>query len=439
VTDKGEIVYNVLKTEKEDTEFRLQDTGLRTNQAKAQKQDVITKTVALKETLEGSKDATLTGVHQSETRVNYFKGKKEDWRTNIPTWQEVSLGEIYEGIKLGLRAHGKNVEKIFTVLPGGSVGDINLSIEGAKGLNVNKDGILEVETDLGVVTFTKPVAYQEIKGKRIEVPANYILQNSKLTYGFQVAKYDRSKPLIIDPVLSYSTYLGGSNIDSGSDIELDTSGNIYIGGVTGSSTGFTTVNPFDGTYGGGDYDAFVAKIDGSSGNLIYSTYLGGDGTDYANDIAVDTSGNVYIGGPTNSTDFPVFNWIQETFAGGEWPWGTDGFVTKLHSSGSSLIFSTYLGGSSNDNIGGLAIDTSGNVYVAGYTFSLDYPMMNAYQPAKGNLSDIFISKIHSSGKPLLYSTYLGGNDREFVYEHCIIVDASENIYLSGSTISTDYQ
>ncbi|NOZ69909.1 MAG: hypothetical protein GXP46_11880, partial [Deferribacteres bacterium] len=175
--------------------------------------------MGLKKSASNEETASLypVGINKSLTKVNYFTGKKENWKTGIPTWQEVSLGEIYKGIELKLKAYGRNMEKLFTVQPSGSVKDIMLKIEGADGLRINKKGELEIATALGTVKMTKPVAYQEIDGRRVEVAANYIIssQGQGLTYGFQVGKYDNTKPLVIDPLLA-STFLGGADYDYGS-------------------------------------------------------------------------------------------------------------------------------------------------------------------------------------------------------------------------------
>jgi hypothetical protein len=426
VTDEGEIVYSIIKTEKE-------DTGLSKQKIQDKNQDTIRKTVALRETLEGSKQTKLTGMHKSKTRVNYFKGKKEDWR-NIPTWQEVSLGEVYNGIDLKLKAYGKTIEKLFTVHPEGSVTDIKLSIEGAKGLNVNKDGVLEVETDLGVVAFTKPVAYQEIKGKRVEVAVNYILSSSELqtpdskpTYAFKVEKYDRTKPLTIDPLLSYSTYLGGGVGDFGQGIAVDGSGNVYVTGST-ESTDFLLSNPIQaGNAGVGD--VFVARLD-PFGALDYSTYLGGGASDYGQGIAVDGSGNAYVMGYTQSTDFPTLNPIQAGNAG-----LGDVFVAKLDPFG-ALDYSTYLGGGVGDFGQGIAVDGGGNAYVTGQTESTDFPTLNPIQAGNAGNKDAFVAKLYPSGSTLVYSTYMGGGVHDI--GNSIAVDGSGNAYVMGYTQSTDF-
>ncbi|NOZ69103.1 MAG: hypothetical protein GXP46_07635 [Deferribacteres bacterium] len=197
VTDKGEMVYNLRKAEPV-TRGEGRQAALRA--------------VAIRESLQGARQGVIKGVERSVTRANYFIGGRDRWRTDIPTWREVSLGKVYRGIELRLKAYGSNVEKLFTVYPGGDVSDIKLKAEGAKGIKINRAGELEIETALGTVKMTRPVAYQEINGGRVQVAANYVLpETGRLTYGFQVGEYDKTKPLVIDPLLA-STFVGGSVI-----------------------------------------------------------------------------------------------------------------------------------------------------------------------------------------------------------------------------------
>ena len=211
--------------------------------------------------------------------------------------------------------------------------------------------------------------------------------------------------------LVYSTYLGGNALDSGSNIDVDNSGNVYITGYT-ESDDFPMVAPLFGSYAGGG-DAFITKINPSGSSLVYSTYLGGSLRDGSHGvIVVDNSGNAYISGGTESNDFPTASALYESYAGGS----SDAFITKIDASGSSLVYSTYLGGSGYDRVNGLAVDTEGNAYVAGFTNSTDFPAVAAlYENYEGGLSDAFIAKIDNSGSNLVYSTYLGGNDIDDAY------------------------
>ncbi|OHB71796.1 MAG: hypothetical protein A2W23_00015 [Planctomycetes bacterium RBG_16_43_13] len=461
VTDKGEIVYSLIKTDPrpQTIDHRQKDktpnlptgqagTEHRQNISELQTPDSITRAVALRESLERHKDSKIEGINKAETKVNYFKGAKENWRTNISTWQEVSLGEVYKGIELKLKAYGNNVEKFFTVHPKGSINDIKLKIQGAKQLTVNKDGELEIETEIGTVKFTKPVAYQEetVNGQHSGVSAQeqnititerqyievaYVVKGNE--YGFQVAQYDETKPLIIDPTLVYSTYLGGSGtIDFGQGIAVDSSGNMYVSGTT-SSTDFPTASPLQGSNAGGN-DIFVAKINASGSALLYATYIGGSLNDSGcGNIAIDSSGNAYITGYTYSADFPTVSPIQGSLAGDR-----DAFVAKIDASGSALIYSTYLGGSGYDYPCGweIALDSSGNAYISGETTSTNFPTVSPIQGSNAGGYDAFAAKINASGSALVYSTYLGGSGTDAAW--AITVDSSGNAYISGYTNSTNF-
>jgi hypothetical protein len=214
--------------------------------------------------------------------------------------------------------------------------------------------------------------------------------------------------------LIYSTYLGGEAIDYGNDIAVDDSGNAYITGSTGSAL-FPRFNPFQKTYRGGYCDAFVTKLTNSGDGLIYSTYFGGSNSDYGFSIAIDDSGSAYITGETWSTDLPILNAYESTFQGADEYYGGDAFVTKFSSSGNSIVYSTYLGGASGDGGSGIAVDSSDNAYISGSTYSSDFPTQNPYQSTFQGFSDAFVTKLSSSGNSLVYSTYLGGIDGDHGY------------------------
>ena len=266
--------------------------------------------------------------------------------------------------------------------------------------------------------------------------------NGRWQVGFQVAAYDATQRLIIDPVLVYSTYLGGSLFDRGEDIAVDSSGNAYVTGRT-FSTDFPTASPFQAFNAGTSTgDVFVTKLNAAGNAVVYSTYLGGSDDDFGPDIAVDSSGSAYVTGRTDSTDFPTTNPFQATFGGGTFG-GGDAFVTKLNATGSALVYSTYLGGSGNENTisetGGIAVDASGNAYVTGDTASTDFPTASPFQAALGGTSgfpDAFVTKLNAAGSALVYSTYLGGSGTERGFD--IALDASGNAYVTGDTNSTDF-
>ncbi len=273
------------------------------------------------------------------------------------------------------------------------------------------------------------------------IDARYVLKSDDEVI-FEIAPYDRTLPLIIDPVLSYSTYLGGSDMDYANGIAVDASGNAYVTGYT-ASTDFPLVNPAQSSPGGGAcsdgvdviacFDAFVAKLNPTGTALVYSTYLGGSNEDYGTGIALDASGHAYVTGYTNSTDFPVRQALQPQNAG-----GYDAFVAELSADGASLIYSTYWGGSLDDIGTGIAVDSSGNAYVSGYTESPDFPVSSrAFQGAYGGgVHKGFVVKFNSGGAQLGYSTFLGGSGDDYAY--AAAVDSAGDAYVTGATNSTNF-
>jgi hypothetical protein len=422
VTKEGEMIYSFIKSGS--------NHNPRKGYIERKPDSETTQIFSFKEKLVGASTRSPEGSEKGETKVNYFIGNEQSkWKTNLTTYEVVSLGEVYQGIDLRLKAYGKNVEKIFTVKPGADPGAIKLSIDGGNSLKINENGELEVETGLGVAMYSKPIAYQMIDGKKVEVKVAYCLQSSELVYAFKIGDYDKCSPLIIDPILVYSSYLGGSGDDGGFGIAVDSSRSAYITGYTTSSN-FPTANAYQGAGGGASEDAFVTKINPSGNALVYSTYLGGSGDDYARGIAVDSSGNAYITGTTGSSNFPMANAFQSVPGG-----GGDAFVTKINPSGNALVYSTYLGGSSDDNGLGIAVDSSGNAYITGYTYSSNFPMANALQNATGGGFDAFVTEMNPSGNVLVYSTYFGGSGDD--HGNGIAVDSTGKAYITGQTTSSN--
>jgi hypothetical protein len=281
-----------------------------------------------------------------------------------------------------------------------------------------------------VLTEDAPVAWQESGGTRAPVTARYAIAEDG-TVGFALGAYDRGRPLTIDPVISYSTYLGGSIFDIAWSIAVDPAGNAYIAGDA-ESLNFPTVQPHQPAPGG-QGDGFVAKF-APDGTPVYSTYLGGDYIDYVSDIAVDIEGNAYVTGFTGSSDFPTVNAFQPAYAGG---W--DAFVTKLSADGSALVYSSYLGGSGEENYvnagvpGGIAVDRKGYAYVTGNTQSADFPTVQPFQPSLHGTVDAFVSKVSADGASLVYSTFLGGERGDSGW--AIAVDRAGYAVVTGDTTS----
>jgi len=282
---------------------------------------------------------------------------------------------------------------------------------------------------VGDVHLRSPHIYEDANGVRQEVHGGYVIKN-KEEVGFEVAAYDRRRALVIDPVLAYSTFLGGTGLDEGSGIAVDAAGNAYATGWT-LSTDFPTVSGIQ-PVNRGNGDVFVAKFHADGTALVYSTYLGGVGGDRGTAVAVDATGNAHVTGWTESTDFPTFKPIQSANHGDR-----DVFVTKLSADGTALIYSTYLGGSIFDSSSGIAVDSAGNTYLTGVTRSKDFPTKNAVQPTYGGgEQDAFVTKINATGSALVYSTYLGGSLHDEA--GAIAVDSNSRAYVTGWTESTDF-
>ena len=314
----------------------------------------------------------ITGVDQLPGKVNYLVGNKSsDWRTNIPTYERVRYEQIYPGVDLVYYGNQRQLEYDFVVQPGASFKQIRLAFDGAGKLRLNRRGDLVIKSGAQEISLLRPKAYQDINNKRREVAVRYSLK-TRGEVAFQVGNYDKSQPLVIDPLLVYSTFLGGSGLDVGHSIAVDSSGNAYIAGQT-ASLNFPTSSPQQAT-NGGQTDAFVAKLNAGGSALIYSTFIGGSTTETANSIAVDNSGNVYLTGQTDSINFPVLNALHPALNG-----NADAFVTELNSAGSGLVYSTYLGGHGSEDGSSIAVDGLGNAYVTGTTSSTDFPTTNPLQ------------------------------------------------------------
>ena len=277
--------------------------------------------------------------------------------------------------------------------------------------------------------------YQVSGGVRQEVSGHYVFEGDGQV-GFAVGAYDTSRPLVIDPTLSYSTCLGGGSVDEAGDMAIDASGNAYVTGQT-FSTNFPTANPLQPAINGGPNvsDVFVTKLNADGSALVYSTYLGGENEDIGSSIAVDASGNAYVTGLTLSSQFPTTPGAFQRI-----PLGTqDAFVAKLNAAGSALVYSSFLGGHSDDQTLGIAIDSTGNAYVTGYTSSSDFPTTaGALQLALGSAQDGFVTKLNADGSALVYSTYLGGGDMETSFARAIAVDGADAAYVIGRTASTSF-
>ncbi len=378
----------------------------------------------------------VEGIDLLPGKSNYFIGNDpKKWRTNVANYAQVEYGEIYPGVDLLYYCNQRQLEHDFVVAPGADPRTITLGLEGADKVSIAADGDLVLDTDAGEVRLQKPLVYQEAASGRQEIAGWYRLKNTN-QISFDVAAYDSTRPLVIDPVLVYSTYLGGGDFDVAFGVAVDSPGNAYVTGITCSSN-FPTASPFQAAPGGG-CDAFVTKLNPAGSGLVYSTYLGGSDYDQGNGIAVDSAGNAYVAGSTTSINFPTTTGgFQQTYGGGS----RDAFVAKLNPAGSALVYSTYLGGSDGDGGQGIAVDAAGNAYVAGRTLSTNFPTtLGAFQTTIGGASDAFVTKLNPLGTGLVYSTYLGGSGDEFTSGGGIriAVDPPGNAYVTGATSSTNF-
>jgi hypothetical protein len=372
---------------------------------------------------------TLSGVEEQPGKSNYFLGNdRTKWRTGVPHYARVEYREVYPGIDLTYHGSQRQLEYDFVVAPGADPAAIRLGIEGGGDLRLDPDGNLIVKTASGDLVQRAPVVYQEAGGVRRTILGRYVLK-ARGEVGFEVAAWDRTRPLVIDPVLVYSTYLGGTADDIGYGIAVDAAGNAYVAGYT-SSTNFPVTPTASQPARAGNTDVFVTKL-GPTSALVYSTYLGGSQDDFGYSVAVDTSGNAYVTGATNSTNFPVTATASQPVIGSP----SDAFVTKLGPT-SALVYSTYLGGSSSDRGLHVAVDAAGNAYVTGDTFSTDFPLAGTpSQPANAGGRDGFVAKLDPTSARV-YSTYLGGSNDDGAVG--IALDALGNAYVTGLTLSTNF-
>jgi len=379
--------------------------------------------------------ALVSGREKLPGKSNYFIGNDpKKWRSNVPTYASVSYQDVYPGVDLIHYGNQQQLEHDFIVRPGADPKAITLGFPSADKLTLDPKGNLLIDIGGEAVALEAPVIYQETAAGKKNIEGHYIFKGSQ-QIGFEVAAYDSSNALIIDPVLVYSTYLGGSTgNDQGNGIAVDSTGSAYIVGATASTNFPTTATAFQKTFNGGTTDVFVTKLNPTGSALVYSTYLGGTVGDAGMSIAVDNSGNAYITGQAGSNNFPTTaGVVQAAFGGGT----SDAFVTKLNSTGSALTYSTYLGGSGLDVGMDIAIDSSGNAYVTGQTQSPNFSASaTAFQKTLSGASDIFVSKLNSTGTALTYSTYLGGSANEISY--AISVDSSGNAYIAGDSSSLNY-
>jgi len=372
----------------------------------------------------------VAGVDRLSQVNNYFLGNDPSrWKTNVANFACVVYREIYPGIDLKYYGDGRSVKYDFVLRPGADVSTIKIRYEGVEGMQVTPGGDLEIETAFGPIRERAPLIYQQIAGERRRIAGRYEIKEPGV-FGFDVDQpFSPAHPLVIDPELVYSTYLGGASEENAFGVAVDEQGSAYVVGWTYSGD-FPTANPYDETHNG-SRDIFVTKLSPSGDSLLYSTYIGGSGPDEGLGIAVDSEGNAYINGQTWSSDFPTVVPYDDSFNGNR-----DVIVAKLSSSGDSLIYSTFLGGGALDLGWRITVDHEGCAYVVGATQSSDFPTENPYDASLDGYEDAFVAKLSSSGRILEYSTYLGGTEN--VHGYGIAVDAQGSACVAGFTLSTDF-
>ncbi|MGI9105987.1 MAG: SBBP repeat-containing protein [Pyrinomonadaceae bacterium] len=439
----------------------------------------------------------VRGEDELPGKVNYFTGRDPaKWRAGVSTYERIMYEGVYPGINLLYYGNRQQLEYDFIVAPGADPRTIRLQFHGAKRIELDTQGDLILHTAVGEVRQHRPVIYQSVGGARREVAGRYLLKKN-YEVSFQIGEYDTTQPLVIDPVIAYatyfidmsdiavdnagsiyvtggteeinlpiasaqqgsigglidafvtkfnpagtqlvySTYLGGGGWDRSNAIAIDTEGSAYLTGVNSGTipNDFPIRNALQPQPGGGPSDGFVAKLN-PAGLLVYSSFLGGSEGDGGDDITVDVMGNAYVTGSTFSINFPTRNAVQPVMRG-----HGDFFVAKLNAAGSALDYSTYLGGADLEaGAPGIAIDGAGSAYITGYSYSTDFPTVNALQPARRGdpaefESDAVVAKLSPTGSALLYSTYLGGEDSDIALD--IAVDPMGNAYITGLTNSTDF-
>jgi hypothetical protein len=403
-----------------------------------------------------SPQAQLQGDAELPGKINYFTGNNPaQWRSGLPIFAKVRVEEIYPGINLVYYGNQQQIEYDLTVAAGANPDLIAMRFDGTDKIATDSQDELVLKLGDREILQPKPLIYQVVGGTRKEIAGAYKILDAH-TVVFAVGKYDPALPLVIDPILSYATYFGGTSGETAWAVAVNPNdGSVYIAGQTFSKQfytngwSFSTTNAYQTNYAGGALtgDAFVARFDNLGKNLIYLTYLGGSGNDGAVGLAVNGAGNAFVTGFTDSPNFPTSTNALYPKISGQIPLGftsypVDAFVTELNPGGSNLVYSTYLGGSSVDAGIGIAVDSSDNAYVTGYSFSTNFPTQNALQDhlaCKFSFyfnCNAFVSEIASNGTALVFSTYLGGTN--FDQGQGIALDSGNNIYVTGFTGSTNF-
>jgi Beta-propeller repeat len=401
--------------------------------------------VALSLTFVGADQAVhAVGIDRLPGVSNYFLGNDPSvWRTRVPQYAKVTYRNLYPGIDLSFYGNEEGqLEYDLSLRPGEDPSIIRLAFRGSDSMTLDRQGDLVLRLGGREVIQPRPKIYQEAWGSTHLVPGRYVLQGSHV--GFAVGRFDRGRPLIIDPEVEYSTFLGGSGDELG-DVQpaVDGKGHLYICGNTDSTDFPVTPGVIQPTEAG-DFDAFVSEVNSDGSGLVYSTFLGGSSADLGIACALDSSGDLHLTGVTGSEDFPITQGVvQPHFAGGDGSicFGSpcDGYVAKLSPDGARLIYSTYVGGSGDESLGGIQVDQWGDAVVAGSTSSTDFPATpGAFQTKNAGGVDAVVAKLNATASSFVYSTYLGGKGDDGAGEPGLAVDSNGNAYVEGVTNSTRF-
>src|SRR6185436_4045699 len=392
--------------------------------------------------------AELQGANPLPGKVNYIIGNDpSQWRTRVPLYGKARANNVYPGIDVVYYGNGKALEYDLQIAPGADPGQIALHFTGTDSIRVDANGDLILKSGMQEIRQPRPFIYQVFGGHRQAVQGNYVLKDSS-TVGFSLAPYDAELALVIDPMLSYSSFFGGNSGEIAYGVKAWLDGSIYIAGET-KSRKFTLGSPtnFVSMFGGGILtgDAFVAKLAPGASNLIYFTYLGGNHNESARDLAVDADGHAFITGLTDSTNYPTFL-ASPTFGltnhlnGKPDPhvgvYNSDAFITELDTNGDTLVYSALIGGSLADIGLGIAIDPDDTAYITGYTYSSNFPLVNAFQTNRLGTNDIFVARVAPLGASLDYSSYFGGTNNDL--GQGIAAGGSGVAYVTGFTYSTNF-
>jgi hypothetical protein len=379
---------------------------------------------------DGAAQAVLSGDAPQSAYVNYLRGRDAGrWQTHVPTFERVRYAQLYHGIDAVFYIADRTLEYDLTVAPYADPSVIALRFSGADRIAVDAGGDLVVTAGGRDIVQHKPVAYQDANGRRVPIEAVYRISDNRVTLA--LGPYDLSRPLTIDPVIASSSLIGGTQEDHINGVTVDSVGAVYVVGETSSPDLPSATNMRGGTVD--DDDAFVCKLSEGSRSIVYCTYLGGTSMDLGTGVAVDSSGHAYVGGLTYSTEFPVTPGAFRTTC--PCLQGADGFVAKLAPDGASLVYSTFLGGSQDEILRGIAVDGSGRAHVVGSTISPDFPITPGAPGQHLRGFDAFVTTLSADGKSLVFSTFLGGSGMEAGI--AVAVDAADNTYVAGSTSSSD--